>query len=322
MATNHSLDDSQAPVDEARRLREAVRGATAYRRVQDHEARAHFVLRQHLLERLASALSSCGVAGLLVKGGALALTCYQPPWSREMVDIDVVVRLADQARALPALAREGFQLVPGDARRCLTTNDLSERKLHIHVGTVAHLVEIHSRLDAVVGRPIDYTAILTRATPAAGLPGLWVPSAEDHALLIVLHVSGSDFAHPVAWVDLELLLRAGLDLAIFERRARAWRLTTAAWAVLTALQALGSSSVPPDLVERLRPAALRRLAIGRYYRPQSYPIARGPTPFGLPWVVRQTVLRDDLASWAAGISAYSVKRAVEHGLAAVARAAR
>jgi hypothetical protein len=279
-------------------------------------ARARHVLREHALARIAGELAETGLELLLVKGAALALTHYHRPWLRDMADVDLVAPPGAVDRALAALVRAGCELCDAPAGRPLTAPALAERSLLWRAGALLVLVEVHSRLDKVVGRPVDYAAVMARSTPVPDLRGLRVPDPVDHALLVVLHAANASFAHPPAWMDLELLLRGGLDARTLRERARAWRAETALWIALSSLVALGSRAVPPELVAAIEPGRLRRLALARGYRVGSIPVRlRSPEP-GVGWVVAQTPVRDDLGRWLLGLTGYGALRVLERILLA------
>src|SRR5262249_8226299 len=149
-------------------------------------------------------------------------------------------------------------------------------------------------------------ALLDRATDAPGLPGLFIPQPEDHAILIAIHAATHDFEHAPALLDTELLLRRGLDLAALAARARAYRAGPVMLVPLRALRALGAASVTDAHVAAFDPGPLRRALLDRRR-------ARGGSDqaLGLPWVVRQTPLRDDLGGWTLGILRYAALRGVE-----------
>ncbi len=298
---------------EESRLRQALVDPAAWL-VDETRARAEYALRCHALERLSQALAPSGAEALLVKGAALALTHYPRPWQREMTDIDLVARPGERDRLLAALERAGCQKEPPPAGRFWSSEALGETALILSEGALSVRVELHSRLDKLVGRPVPYAAVFARARREPGLLGLRLPSAEDHALLVALHCASSDYLHPPGFIDLELLLRRGLDGALLEARARRWRLCTALYVALQALRTLEAPSVSDELVERFRPARWRRWALSRSYRLGRYPVTpQAPRP-GWRWTMRQSALRDDTARWLGGLTSYAAKRAVERAL--------
>lgn len=274
------------------------------------EAHADALLRAHVLSRIARALSADHVPTLLVKGAALALTVYPSPASRPMGDIDLLVSPPDRDRALHALTRAGF-VEHAPPSRARTADLLGEIMLTAQSGAMTAVVELHTTLDKVVPRPIDDRALFARALPAPTLPGLLIPAPEDHALLVALHASGHEFRHPIALLDLELLLRRGLDLDELSHRARAFALTTVMHIAMSTLLSLGAASVTETHVRAFAPSPLRRTVALRCYDPQTIAHASGPNRLGAAWILWQTPLRDDLAAWTRGIARYAALRGLE-----------
>jgi hypothetical protein len=271
---------------------------------RDH---AFALLRAHVLVRIARTLAGEGLDALLVKGAALALSVYPDPAARPMSDIDLLVRRADRERIVAALCRAGgsVHLPPG---RPWSAAFFGETVLTIDAGAMSLLVEVHVSLDKLVSRPIDERDLFARATDAPGLPYLRIPAPEDHALLVALHASCHDFRHPIALLDLELLLRHGLDLDALASRGETWRLKTVMFIVMTTLRELGAASVTAAHVAAFDPGPLRRALIQR--RTERDSAALGPD-LGLPWVYRQAMLRDDLGVFALGVLRYAAVRGVE-----------
>lgn len=298
----------------ASRLRRALRDPAAW--VDDERAaRASFVLRGHALEAIDRALVDCAVPPLLVKGGSLALTVYPKPWQREMCDLDLLIHKSEREAALAALVQAGAVRLPDPPGRRFSLAALGEAQLLFELGPADVLVEVHTGLDKVVPRPIPYRSVARRSDPIADLENVRCPNAEDHALLVVLHAATSGFDHPRGLIDLELLLRLGLDADILVRRARAWRLQTALHLALRALHGLGSSSVQSEIIERLAPSVARRRLVEAFYEPGAFPTARRTLEPGLPWLLAQGPLRDDLGAWLLGVGRYAARRAVERSLA-------
>jgi Uncharacterised nucleotidyltransferase len=279
-------------------------------------AQAAYLLRTHALEKLCRALEARALDVLLVKGAALAITHYAEPWTRDMADIDVIVRPGTRDHVVAALAAHGFAVI-ADAARPLSSDAFGETCLSLACGAATVAFEVHTRLDKLVARPVDHAAIFARSAPAPGLPRLRLPADEDHVLLLALHAAGHDFRHPPAGADLALLLTRGVDEEAVLDRARRWRLTTVLFVMLTLLRESGSERVPDRLLRATAPRGLRRALIDRYRAR----LADEGAPLGLgwPWIARQTVLRDDLPAWTGGLVRYAGTRALETALARLAR---
>ena len=302
-------DADRVNLDTVAALRAAIRDPADC--LDTSAARASYAFRAESLERLARAVAIAGPRAMLVKGAALALTVYPRPWLRGMSDVDLLVPPSDREALVAALERAGCVRLPPPPGRPMTHVALDEVQLVLARGVAALTVEVHSGLDKLVSRPVPWADIWARARPAPTLPGLFVPSLEDHFLLVVQHAAGAELRHPIAFVDLELLLRAGAAPDKLLAGARVSRLRTATWLLLRALQVLDAPSVTPDLVGAFRPTLARRLALQGHYRPGAYPFVRGELRLGLSWALWQSVVRDDVAHWLLGLAGYGARRALE-----------
>jgi hypothetical protein len=302
------------PLDDVDRLRAALRDPAALVE-DDAAARALFLLRRHALEHLATVVAQSAARVLLVKGAALALSLYPKPWQREMADLDLLVDARDERRLLEALDRARYRRVSAPQDRPWSARAFGETALVLPLGELSGTVEVHTTLDKLVPRPIAHSDVFARALPVPDLDGFSMPCPEDHALLVALHLAASEFHHPVGFVDLELLFRAGLDLEALARRADRWKLRSALYVALAALRALEAPSISADTLTRFFPGRLRRRALGLFYALDSYPAALGTLRLGTWWVLRQTPLRDDLGPWTVGVGRYGLTRALERALA-------
>ncbi|MDI1483015.1 nucleotidyltransferase family protein [Polyangium sp. y55x31] len=271
------------------------------------QAHAEAMLRAHVLGQISRALVARGERVMLVKGAALALTVYPSPAARPMCDVDLLVPPQRERAVIDALVAAGLELHE-NRWRPKSRGMLGETQLVARAGEMRLLVEVHGTLDKIVPRPIDIAAVEGRARSAPGLPGLLVPSAEDHVLLVALHAAGHEFRHEIAWIDLELLLRGGIDKGILVERAREFQLGTVMFVVLSTLQALGAASVEAEFVEAFEPGRFRRAALVPFYDVGGFPVARTEAALGVRWVVGQMPLRDDLGGWVRGLARYAVAR--------------
>jgi hypothetical protein len=295
-------------VSEAERLRAAFEDPARW--ISDvHAARAAALLRAHVVERIDAAVGAVGVKALVVKGEALARSAYPAPWMRPMGDIDLLVLDRDRAAVERALAAAGFAPDPPPAGRPLSGRFFDETNFALRVGPGAFAVEVHGSLDKLTPRPMPLSELLARARPLSG--SLLAPAPEDHLLLVAVHAAVSDLAHPIAFLDLERLLRGGIDGSTLAERAARYRAATAVFVALATLRALGSTSVPDALLARLAPGPVRRRAIDVFYRVGRYP-AHAPEPeLGWRWALRQATLRDDTARWLGAVARYGAARLAE-----------
>lgn len=276
-------------------------------------AHADALLRRHVLGQIGETFHSANIPALLVKGAALALTVYPDAAARRMSDIDVLVKEADQARAVRSLEKLGWLVGTNDTRH-LSGAMLGEVMVQARIGAMTFTVEIHTSLDKVVRRPIAFEDLLDRASGAPGLPGLSVPSREDHTLLVALHASTHEYRHTLALQDMELLLRSGLDKRELQRRCDVFRLRSVMFVILSVLWNLRAASVNEELVRMFDPGSMRRRILERFYDVKQFPPARGEAALGLAWIISQAPLWDDPRMFASGVLKYAGIRALERGM--------
>jgi hypothetical protein len=264
---------------------------------------ALFLARERLVREVDEALGF-HARGLLVKGAALALTTYARPWERPMTDVDLLVEPGRFAAVVRLFERRGFRRT----RPAERAEELLEVELLPPAPFPSIPLEIHASLDKVVPRALPFDALWQRgAIVGEGL--LRTPSPEDQLLVVAIHLANDELAHPWGFVDLEALVRRGVDLAIAWSRAHEYGATLALWIALTALE----HRVPGLLAGRFdleahAPAPWRRALLLRWFDPSAWPIARTPTRLGAPWLLKQLVLRDDWAGYARGVARYLRQR--------------
>lgn len=281
---------------------------------EPHALRASHVVRELVLEQLSTAFAGVGIRAALVKGAALARTVYEPGWTRDMADLDVLVESRHLLTAVRAARGLGWTETERGSERPLSEPSFHEVELIAHVGPASVAIELHDALDKVVPRPVDYRGILDRARPDPMLPALGLPTTEDQLLLVALHLAVAEFRHPVGLLDLEQLIRSGIDWPIVEARAGQWKLRHALYACLVLLQVVGSKRVPSDVLTRLQPGRAQQRWIARTYDLDEYPPTRTPYQLGWTWLSRQLPLRDDPLRWLRSSCRYAGLRLMERGL--------
>ena len=280
---------------------------------REHALRAQYLFRRGVLRMAGRAFSQSGIEAMLVKGAALAETTYEKPWQRAMDDIDMLVRPRDRQRAIEALEQAGCQLLAPAPDRRVSGRASGTCQLLFSRAGATYAIDLHTRLDKLVGRGIDYESVFDRSVTLTqqDLAPFVAPSPEDHLLLLVIHASAAEFSHPVAWNDLDRLFERGLDEDLVAERAERWRVSTSLNMVLRGLKQWGSVHVSPALVERCRPPWFRRQLLQRVFDVDG--IMRRPEARqqGWRWVARQLPLRDDALRWCLGVLLYGVRRVAD-----------
>lgn len=169
-------------------------------------AREVFVQRD--LRIVIEALAAEAIPALVVKGSALAYTCYPEPWLRPRVDTDLLVRLGDVAAAARVLQRCGYTRSDATNTGSLVSHQVSfERE---DTGGVRQVIDLHWKIvnpqivaDAL---PFDDLWSSSRAAPALG-DAARVPSAVASIAIACLHRLAHHQGHDrLVWVyDIHLL---------------------------------------------------------------------------------------------------------------------
>jgi hypothetical protein len=250
----HRLDLlERLPIAARRRLIEVARAVWA----------ANAVLAHHWGEATAT-LRQAGVDTLTLKGMALANVVYAEPGLRPMADVDLLVRPADQARALATLRDLGYR-TPGEAADRLGASrsfaelvrDGTRIDLHWHAAR-------YLRFEGVVA--VDHDGLWSRARPLVTAEGRSLMLApEDLLLHLVLHLTlGSDFARVLWYADIDAVIRrfAGeLDWERLVREADRWRVKAlTGWALGVAAGSFGTP-LPSGLLARLGQGRWRRAVV-------------------------------------------------------------
>jgi len=242
-------------------LREGHYAAVAQAEVQRRE-----------LQRVLEALAAQGVVPILFKGAALAHTVYPSPACRVMGDLDVWVIADEMPKAQVALERLGY-VESSKPKRPLALRRLMRHELPM-VGTRPGLGLVELHWSAFGGEwfrqaaCVDLAGVRARAAPlrVAGQPAL-VMSPEDSLIQLAAHLAvNHSLASP--WLrtlaDVTLLVRKqGVDWSSVVERARAWRLATATWRVLSLAVDLAGLEEARPTVAQLAPCAVRRAPLDR-----------------------------------------------------------
>ncbi len=233
-------------------------------------ARAEVQRRE--LQRVLEALAVQGVVPILFKGAALAHTVYPSPACRAMGDLDLWVTAGEMPRAQAALERLGY-VESSKPTRPLALQRLMRNEVPM-VGTRPGLGLVELHWSAFGGEwlrqvtNIDLAGIRARAARVrvAGQPAR-VMSPEDSLIQLAAHMAvNHNLAAP--WlrtlVDVTLLVRKqGVDWSLIVERARAWRLATATWRVLSLAVDLAGLEEAKPAVAQLAPVPVRRWWLDR-----------------------------------------------------------
>jgi len=169
-------------------------------------AREIFVQRD--LQAVTGALAVEEIPALVVKGSALAYTCYPEPWMRPRVDTDLIVRLDDVPAAARVLQRCGYTRSDATNTGSLVSHQVSfERE---DDGGARHVLDLHWKIanPQVVADALTFEDLWSSSRDAAGLgPSARVPSAVGNIAIACVHRLAHHQGHDrLVWLyDLHLL---------------------------------------------------------------------------------------------------------------------
>lgn len=232
------------------------------------------------LPRALACLARESIPVLLLKGAHLARFVYPYEAMRPMEDVDLLVDPADYSRATEVLLNEGYRLT--HAEEHWAGEDPQER--HTAVTAAGGVtIELHRTFD------LSPTATRARAADAFARAGrvsiggaeAYVMASEDLLLHVAMHAS---YQHGfglgmLVLCDIAVILQhfqGRVDWDAFTSRARAWGADRGVWMALVLAEELAGVPVPPEVVDRLRPAqsahgfreaARRRILHGKEARP-------------------------------------------------------
>jgi hypothetical protein len=199
------------------------------------------------LTRLLRALHDERVEALVLKGPALAGTCYPQPGLRPYRDLDLLVREPDLAVAARLLVGWGYRLKAEDG---------DEAPLHHEHGRFQQIyldeprglrVELHGDHLQIGVQPANMDAIWSRAQTIE-LGGVEARALEPHDLLVHLcvHLHRHGFSRLIWFKDLDLLLRReAYDWQLVERRSREQGCLDSVARSLELLEATLGTPLPP-----------------------------------------------------------------------------
>jgi hypothetical protein len=187
---------------------------------------------------------------LYLKGAAFLDTLYPELDSREMSDVDALVRRADFERARTVIESLGYRRQPGGP---------SVEQFYGWAYVLPGItLEIHRAFCDEAQYEVDYPSIFERAvvhrTAARIIPTL---SPEDTLLQLALHeAKHAFFVDERSGEDVRRVIREWRpDWRTLIDRARAWRMTLVLYVSL--MQSRSESEVPAWVLSELRPPALK-----------------------------------------------------------------
>ena len=114
------------------------------------------------LERIRSALAAEGISTLYLKGAAFLDTLYEDLSSRDMCDLDILVRRSDRAAAIAILCREGVRPAHAPRGRRFSYSRHYNHQFFVGAGDALKL-ELHTEVAQEKRYRIPYADLWERA---------------------------------------------------------------------------------------------------------------------------------------------------------------
>jgi hypothetical protein len=199
-------------------------------------------------------------APVILKGGSARYTVYAEPFFRTCSDLDVLLPEADVKDGAAALVAAGYSTrTPDPARKWTSLN-----AHHVTLGREGFTVELHRGVDQRPRPALSFQEQAAAASPLAPFGGKALAPAPHH---MVLTIAAHALKHGLATqlknlVDLHLLAAGGrVDWEAVVSLAGRENLSVAIGYLLAAAMELFATPVSTKLLERLKPALPRLLAI-------------------------------------------------------------
>lgn len=258
LAQAHGVSSTLYGIFKTRELEQAIPSGpwAALRRSYLLNSARNLLLSKEMLQ-VAGALQARGIPLLLLKGAYLAAFVYPDPATREMADLDLLVRAGHLKEAAGVLEALGFT-----AQYPYRLDELVSYRHHLPAYGKANGVQIELHWNIVApseNEPVNPSSLWARAVPAS-IDGVAVFGLCPEDLL--LHVCG----HAAYSHTFEMSLRALYDVLVILQRfhtslrcdllvqtAVEWRWQRGVYLVLRMAGELLGAPLPAGLLPALRP---------------------------------------------------------------------
>jgi hypothetical protein len=214
-------------------------------------------------DHVVGALLSADVQPVILKGAAIALTCYAEPFERDFGDLDILVPEDRVEQSLRALGAGGYVGPPSPEEL------QAYRRHHFHVPLSdrdAHVVEIHWALTRQgASFQLDANEVLAQSASLErpGQPGLILPRPEHTLLHLVIQNLQEGFSRLSRPVDMDRIVVStpGLDWDTLVATAGKGDLASATAVSLRLANLLLGTPVPNGVLQELRPGPVARFHV-------------------------------------------------------------
>jgi len=219
----------------------------------------HSESHRRLCQRVFAVLAEAGAEGIMLRGMALADSCYESWLLRYCHDIHLLVEEENQGRAVTALKKDGF-LMKAESWEGLSSDTVV---LEHNSGLLIHL---QREMFAVpfYEPPMDVLRVRARSREVAGSEVL-VLSPADHLLHVLGHATTSRSRDTLRWVcDSWFVIKnvPDLDWDAFTEITIHSRLALPLWVMLSYLDREMGVEFPEEVLRALSSQAKKTRAAG------------------------------------------------------------
>ncbi len=223
---------------------------------------AALTLLYHRLGLFADSMKRAEVPFIVLKGAALAPLLYGSVDRRPMVDVDVLIRIADWPRLREALAAGGYRLPTAREAEYWLAN---YHNMGVTTpGDPPSSFDLHWSLGQPIRYSVDDAGLWERAV-SYEMEGrtLMRLSDEDLLLSLVLHLGYHYFDARLLWLhDIHLLIRRRpLDGEALLGRARTWGMASVLALGLHYVEKVFPGTVPAEVLGATRQRGIRGLLL-------------------------------------------------------------
>ena len=233
-------------------------------------------LRMEAIFREISALfSAANIPLILLKGPHLAHSYYDRPHERPYGDLDILVLPQDFPAAARILEENRFELLENDEDNLATIAQTNHWGFRSRFG---QLIELHRGFAGLERHQASLQEWFARAedfnygqTPARGL------ATEDLLCQLCIHIGKSFFYffERKHIIDLDVVIRKReINWQAFLARCRETKSRAIAYYCLRAVTLQQGTTIPEDVMLKLKPSWLRRVWLERHLDVGKFPIYR------------------------------------------------
>jgi len=251
------------------------------------------------LGRVLRALSLVGIEPILLKGPHLSTCFYEDPLERKYADIDLIVRENDIGRAVESLKKSGWKDIEEDVQYYSSFSDYRHHAEMVSPRRV--YLDLHRDFTFKGKYRTNIEEMFERSVYIrVGRLNVRVLCNEDMLLGLCLHAAQSDMNIKASnLVDIaNVTKKGGIDWDAFLRRAKSAGARVVSYYCLQSAIIQKGAVVPVNVMEALKPGAVRMWWLARNLDMSKSPLAQKKFDRFFGQVINyQLPLIDNIRDW-------------------------